>query len=476
MTPLPFADIASRVETDFIVLDLCECRLSEVFRRPWVASGVIPIPLAEGKSDVEGHLTRLASDSPGPLIVVRREAMAFDTTLLDQLDAFPLDRLIWVDVDEAGTALSDRQALLARTIPPQAWALTITAEDHRRMTVDGLPVAMDVASQSADPRTWLLAVEGTAPLPQRTWFQLPAPGRGRLGLAIRPGRDGDRWQAWLSGDGSPSPALQIPGDPLGNRPFRLTVILDRTCVDHNHWEAARRLHSTVIREFCPDMSTWNADLRRRIALALAELPDIADFDVWWFADLPGDGLAWPGPWPGPDRAFGTAGRWPGSSLPGALAGLGWVPGLDVWDALDLALEGVVAGIDSSQASRNAVLIIGNSPPAPPLQPSAAWRDAVAAAGAAPAVRRRGRWSETVEHGLAMGIPMAMVQLPAIPPDRHGAGADRLRQNHALTRNAMEGDGLRVFGTGGSEADLGPVIQAAAEWLRRRVVSSIQVRP
>lgn len=148
---------------------------------------------------------------------------------------------------------------------------------------------------------------------------------------------------------------------------RLGLVFDCTCPDQDHWDQAYQLALDPLSYPEETYRLFNASLRQGLVDALAALPDADRLDVpfAWFGDAYGHGLNDPDE----DRhggdappAAGFLGDCPASHLGPRVATCGYMPGLDLWDPLELALGRVLERL----GDRHPVLIVGNSPPTLPL--------------------------------------------------------------------------------------------------------------
>jgi hypothetical protein len=231
-----------------------------------------------------------------------------------------------------------------------------------------------------------------------------AAGTGRLVLDVRPDPE-ERDELVLRAEGFAEPLriqafksfVPVP-QPFSSRdePWQVHVLFDRTTLDVDQWPAALSTSfargGTAHADGGEDRSvpligpnaappaSWNLRLRHRLAAALPQLAlemPAMDLHLWWFADMPRDGIE-RHPWlESPRAAFAPCGRCPAERLGEVLESeaFGYCPGLDVYDAVDEALAGVALAIaGESERSRHAVIVVGDSPPPPrdPLDPF--WRE------------------------------------------------------------------------------------------------------
>lgn len=180
-----------------------------------------------------------------------------------------------------------------------------------------------------------------------------------------------------------------------NGPVNLHLLFDRTTLDVDAWPVAyealdsvRPDDSDVAEAFVLEQAPggdggwnaggWNIRLREALADALLSethrLHDDVALHLWWFADIPRNGIAMNDSVPWVSEPCGRAGHFPLSLLKEQLSSpsFDYASGFDLFDAVDESLEQVGEFIaEQSQARRaqHAVLIVGDSPP-PPATPAA----------------------------------------------------------------------------------------------------------
>ena len=248
----------------------------------------------------------------------------------------------------------------------------------------------------------------------------------------------------------------------------MILIFDRTCPDRGRWEAARALVRGDRPPGEPDMQEFfatstapsarptaprlpqaesNAAINAAIRAGLADgfrdgFGAEVEVEVIWFADVPGT-MGCP---PGVTVARVPVGRadrrCSATELAGPLAFAGYVPGMDLWDALEEAVQ-LAASVGA--ASPAAVLIVGNSPPNPPSDPdhpfTRLWRT-----GLPPStVRARGMFPDALA-ALANVGPVLNIFLTG--HDLPVTGADGFQTVQAGVRDAF--------------AEILPVIEAVAD--------------
>lgn len=172
------------------------------------------------------------------------------------------------------------------------------------------------------------------------------------------------------------------GEPLQtNQKRKLIVIFDQTCPDADRWADA---HSFVLgskqsslqdhsvfgegsdgtdgsSQILIDSNELNQSIRTGLATALIEnLNNIYDHvDLYCFSDST-DGLGVPKFVDMPSEPFRVRTSCTFENLNSVLNNYPYLPGLDLWDALDLALAAALKSIDNPH--QTSVLIVGNSPP------------------------------------------------------------------------------------------------------------------
>lgn len=190
-------------------------------------------------------------------------------------------------------------------------------------------------------------------------------------------------------DGSPSPSRE--------RPLRLHVIFDRTTLDRAAWQRAFWAASLWAQKEEPSPSPmvqsdsaekgsadrsqrgWNREIRSQLAEGLRKtvlkLHRRVTLDLWWFADVPRPGMAPPDGLPVAPSAWGHFGTRRLENLSEALAStdFDYACGMDLFDAVDEALEQVVARIRDLGEESHAVLVVGDSPPPPADEQDPLWR-------------------------------------------------------------------------------------------------------
>ena len=182
-----------------------------------------------------------------------------------------------------------------------------------------------------------------------------------------------------------SAGLERPGRPrrlAGAAALRLHVIFDRTALDLEAWPralAALTSRSAEVNEAAAPKGQWNLKLRQQLAAglqgSLQRLHRRPTLDFWWFADQPRPGIAPPDGLPIAAASWGHPGELRLEQLPAALLGrdFDYACGMDLFDAVDEALEQVAGRIGNPAAYQHAVLIVGDSPPPPADEQDPLWR-------------------------------------------------------------------------------------------------------
>jgi hypothetical protein len=203
-------------------------------------------------------------------------------------------------------------------------------------------------------------------------------GEGADRLVITPEEDGGRVQLRsLGGPGRTLAALFARSAAV-----RLHLLFDCTTLDQDCWPRALRALSGMVEEEGPEerpQRKWNLDLRRRLAAGLQasakQLHRRVIFDLWWFADVPRPDMAPPDGLPIAASAWGHPGERRLENLEQALldGDFDYACGMDLFDAVDEALERVVARIRQLAREQHAVLVVGDSPPPPADDEDPLWR-------------------------------------------------------------------------------------------------------
>ncbi len=356
------------------------------------------------------------------------------------LTALPRERTSTVSEEEFNVQLP---ALVFATIP---------ADDSRK-----------TLHLSASPEHGNAADEGgpaNAAFPAASWFELQLDaGEAELELAILPTRSGDTWSIRRASRNGEPIARAVPA----RKPApiqRLIIVFDRTCPDAERWSDARDLvrfgrsntaaqpAPTGVPEFdarakqaasaqpavgaALPQAELNAEIRRGLIEGLkAAFPAPIPLDIVWFADNV-EGI-----YP-KDVAIPEVRGW-GSATAGsttaqaqrAISNLTYIPGLDIWDALDDGLNEAARIV--TEFGPAAVLIVGNSPPHPPLEPhhpfTRLWREQLPPSAA----RSRGSFPAQLAKLEKLRCPVAMLFLTGHTTTGEG---DDFHSNQHLVQSAF----------------------------------------
>ena len=180
------------------------------------------------------------------------------------------------------------------------------------------------------------------------------------------------------------------GDPLaGGADVVVHVVFDRTTLDADAFPlalaAADGAKTTEDDEEAFDVrrdptTDFNRRFRQALAPALQSAMDrvLADarIQLYWFADIPRHGLASPIGLPVAPQAAGRIGQVAPGQLEQVLgenAHLHFATGIDLFDAVDVALDDVASVIDRSHGRRrHLVVVVGDSPPPPRDESDPLW--------------------------------------------------------------------------------------------------------
>lgn len=324
--------------------------------RSFFAGGYRVRPLAGALPEDPREAARALGEDGRPVVLVfRRDRPPAD----DLVEAFygSLDEVLAVAEEEPAT-------------PPEVQAVDVTFRGRTAVRVNSrlLPFAVDFDLPAGREDRWVLEVAGTSPadpLPPPTWFRVAAPGRGRVRVDVEPDATGARWSLAYEEGGEierlPAPPRGSDGDGL-----RLALVLDRTCPDAEHTLAAAK----VGLRGATGHGTMNRGIRRALGKALPfELPGNPPARVlpYWVADVADEHLHAPPGLDLPDQPHGALGEVPVGEVAPRLETLGYSPGLDLWDPLELALAEATDELATTPGADAAVLLVGNSPPTHPTQ-------------------------------------------------------------------------------------------------------------
>jgi hypothetical protein len=202
----------------------------------------------------------------------------------------------------------------------------------------------------------------------------------------------------------------------GSSSLRLHVLFDRTTLDVESWPralAALTSRSAEVNEAAAPKGRWNLKLRQQLAVGLQASAHLLHrrpiLDFWWFADQPRPGIAPPDGLPIAATAWGHPGELRLEQLPAALLGrdFDYACGMDLFDAVDEALEQVAGRVGNPAANPHAVLIVGDSPPPPADEHDPLWQRIVQGNGGAPRTnaRRSQRFRQVLASLDRKGVPV-----------------------------------------------------------------------
>lgn len=203
--------------------------------------------------------------------------------------------------------------------------------------------------------------------------------------------------------------------------MKLGLVFDCTCPDRSALSHARTLRYAPLAlddSYLP--RDFNQGLRRAIAPALRAV-GATDLQVHLvaFGDAPGQGLPTIENLDSLDGVFQPLttcfdhGVGPLDTLDARLDQCWYCSGLDVWDPLGEALHAVLQ--PRSGTAPDGVLIIGNSPPDPPLDGTSRFRSLLSFAQDPTGLRRRNRlFTEALRHASERSIPIVYLFLSHEP--------------------------------------------------------------
>lgn len=364
--------------------------------------------------------------------------------------------LRWSDgrVEVGGEDLRARAGEQPDTSRTSTVLLTLTRVE--RLERRDLPLDVPVVRPpAADQPIAVELLSGDETVMPAGWYGLPEGegGRGILRIDVEARLGPDRWALRYVPDGKPAIPLRsvpppFPSAASARAPIeRLAVILDRTCPDRGAWSAARAAslgRGAAADPFDPEPSPrastdgLNTEIRAALVAALQVHGGGLVVDGWTVADIATDGIAWPAGLEAVGLAVVPTGTAAARDVADLFAQAGWVPGLDLWDPVEVALEGALDRLESDPARRTAVLVVGNSPPNPLLGPTCPFRDVPAALGPQTSVRRQSaRWAVQLSRAEHLGVPVAWVFLEGhrcLPAD--AAALDRALRVQDRVRAAL----------------------------------------
>ena len=379
----------------------------------------------------------------------------------------------------AGVVTYDGKTVTAPPLRTSHSIIHFGGMEERKLNVRSLPVRIS-AQLPAHARLSRFRLAGTHPtesLPAPQWWQLDAqPGAVQLTVDVTPTESGDAWHVVVT-DGE---AIPIP-EPNSLEPLHsLLLIFDRTCPDADRWSTARALVQgrRVIEnkeygtraDAGPSASEINAGIRQGLAKGLRDAAHTPfPVEVFWFADTSGDGLTCP---TGVEMVNSSWGRLEApvdsAALASSLEGLGYSPGLDLWDSLDEALAHAVAWMAGREAMP--VLIVGNSPPHLPEEPSSEFWKILELPEIQSAYRRRSEFLCSLAKLEKLGVPVMCLFLTGHKAAEAGSAMDTYRLVQAAVRAGFQSC-MPVLDAKAEESSVASVVVAA---LRRLNSSASRV--
>ncbi|WP_042695948.1 hypothetical protein [Azospirillum sp. B506] len=434
------ADTMSGRPRDLLLVDLTAAppMLRSVHRRGWAQDGLRMLdvgPLAADHADPA--VLRLLHAPPAPVVVFSAAAAPPPDDIMQEVvsrlwepPAVPptaVRRRTDGGLEINGRILSAADIGMASLPSPQSLAVAGKQTAHFPAVCLPRTVPVKLPAVLTDQNWVELTMHGGAGALPPIRLRLGGLTAGDLQIDAIPGFDGDQWTVRYVGRNGEAGQVRRDEEPAAgeNLPLnRLAVIFDRTCPDDRRWNEARAasLGLAGIDDFlapakvdeAPPLHALNLDIRTAVGDTLKEqlASRGARIDVWWFADVPGDGVSQLPSVDLPLQEVGQAGSGTPDQMPDLLRGLTWFPGLDLSDPVDKALNECRAALARQPGGRQAILIVGNSPPFPPVSDA----DPLAAAlrevkGTPVAFRRLSlSWTGDIRACAADGIPVAYLFL------------------------------------------------------------------
>ncbi|WP_413208286.1 hypothetical protein [Rhodospirillum sp. A1_3_36] len=338
-----------------------------------------------------------------------------------------------------------------------------------------LPIALSVEVDDIGRESWI-EVEAKSHdgrfVPPAARFRVLRKGRSALRLDIRPNSQGD---SWTVGEVDVATGQVTPLAPVSSRPppasiDRLAVIFDRTCPDEGKWGRAWEISLGIGRmptggflaadeegegEEIPQAEV-NSEIRRTLGPAITRaLGEDTPVDCWWFADQGGDGVVCPHTVNMPERPFSEVGAEASGHVDRLVQNLTWAPGLDLWDALDEALNAASIRLVDERENNKAILIVGNSPPTFPREPDTPFFQVRNAMGHSTAVRQKTFcWKEALDRCREARIPIVYLFLThSAAPFGLERSFDVFRQVQTEVRRALDACGIHVVAEPATEEGL-----------------------
>lgn len=383
--------------------NLDSVKIVQLFPRAWAPDGVVQQSLELSREQVSAAVDWLREPCADGRAIVLLLGGPVDETA----EAFfSLDHCRSAELAPARDNPFARPSSRGKAAPPRSLAPFVVA-GRERLSLNKPPVFVRARSGPAPERN-LLTIFGPGDSdgwPPRTTFELTGVKPRQtvdLKIDIEPDLTGDRWVVSRNDERLP----ETHDHEIARRaPLRrLILIFDRTCPDGGQWSAAYNASMDLAGAAAePESATaddWgrhgggtaktpsptelagetrpartgpellNAEIREALVDVLGRefAGERLTITPIWFADQAKDGLCWP---PNFDPPIQSAGHLPNVDVAGLALALEqnctYSPGVDLWDPVDDALKLAVDDVQGAPEEAWGVLIVGNSPPAPPLQ-------------------------------------------------------------------------------------------------------------
>lgn len=341
--------------------------------RPWLREGAVDVLLQGVTAADPGSIVERVSRDTAPLAVIVGFEDPLWSVFSEQLAASDLGtgRVVQV-VDHGGRLVMDAVDVPQRVPIDRSRSTLLTVSARRTLDVRDvdLPCQVELDIIGGEARVNVLRVSATSRfdhngvrLPEPAWLRIVGPvgvSHVTLKVDVTPRSDRDEWRFEIEPSGFT--VEQIAAPPSFNAHERVAFVLDRTCPDDGRWGDALAVAVNRYDGATP-LSEFNIEIRRALEEGLAgyDWAPGARGALYWFADIPGDGVA--GVKKGPPITVGWGARSEFGLPDGAseaLSGLGYIPGLDLWDPVG---EAVALATDFfRQHGAGTLLIVGNSPP------------------------------------------------------------------------------------------------------------------
>lgn len=487
---------------DFFVLDARKSRRvwHSVHLRSWASDGIRVLSL-NSRPQREGISTYIVTDKreeelDGDLVALKREVthLVIETSQCLLFQDIPLHsyREVSFPLETPTINIAGLNEVARRRLP-----LTVTATLHSNEEYSSICVSGTTE-------------RGKALVPEQT-FRLTGAGEVDLLIDVEPSVDGDRWVVKAVKGGKEMP----PKPQVSKREIRtLIVVFDRTCPDSNKWLAAKsslseaRTQKNPIRnvpleeQYDPrkdrpgvDVASTaessvpaqqrdasgatyvltdlnkeiKAGLHAGLTRAKSEIPELTAREVHLvsFADT-AHGLA-------PPRGFDmpadpvTVEHLDLSMLQHKLSNIHYCCGMDLWDCLDEALFEVEEKHLVKDPDRTAILIIGNSPPKPPIKRNerydSTFNSILTLPGSKSTFRKLGTFPESVRRLKGRGVSLAYLFLGGhCPASRVDPAFERYKTLQELVYKAIEHCGVHVIASEATSADIDTGTSKAIEYL------------